>query len=124
MIATGTVADNLFALPAQLLEGLEIWLLSIFPVTHIPDELSKSIASVQNVITLEEHQGQCGLHETLASLLLKTLKVPIQYHTLFASGYPSGSYGSQQWHQEENNLGGKNLENRIAEFISNPYAGN
>jgi transketolase len=58
------------------------------------------------------------LHETLASLLLKQLKAPIEYHTLFASGYPSGRYGSQQWHLEENNLAGKNLENKIEEFIS------
>jgi transketolase len=117
IIGTGTVTDNLFKLPADILNHLEIWLVSQFPVLEIPKELSEKISSVKNVITLEEHQGQCGLHETLASLLLKQLNTPIQYHTLFASGYPSGKYGSQQWHQEENNLAGKNLENKIAEYI-------
>jgi transketolase len=48
---------------------------------------------------------------------LRQLKSPVDYHTLFASGYPSGRYGSQQWHLEENNLAGKNLENKISEFI-------
>ena len=124
VVATGTVADNLFKIPAHLLDNLEIWLVSQFPIINIPDELLKSITETQNIITLEEHQGQCGLHETFASLLLKKLSVPVKYNTLFASGYPSGKYGSQQWHQEENNLGGKNLENRIAEFISTQYAGN
>jgi len=118
VIATGTVTDNLFKLPVQLLDDLEIWLVSKFPVVTIPDELLAAITAVQTVITMEEHQGQCGLHETLASLLLKQLSVPIRYNTLFASGYPSGNYGSQQWHQEENNLGGTNLANRIAEFLS------
>ncbi|MFT3910217.1 MAG: hypothetical protein QM737_12380 [Ferruginibacter sp.] len=119
VIATGTVADNLFKLPQQIQDELEIWLVSKFPVYDIPAQLVESINSIKKVITLEEHQGQCGLHETLASLLLKQLNIPIKYHTLFASGYPSGRYGSQGWHQEENNLGGKNLENKIIEFIRN-----
>jgi transketolase len=118
VIGTGTVADNLFKLPDHISNDLEIWLLSKFPVYDIPEELLESISGIKNVITLEEHQGQCGLHETLASLLLKQLKTPVQYHTLFASGYPSGKYGSQQWHLEENSLAGENLENKIEEFIS------
>jgi transketolase len=119
IIGTGTVTDNLFKLPAALLDDLEIWLLSKYPVYDIPKELGENISEIKNVITIEEHQGQCGLHETLASLLLKQLTTPIQYNTLFASGYPSGKYGSQQWHLEENNLGGKNLEMKIKEFIRN-----
>jgi transketolase len=122
IIGTGTVVDNLFRLPGSLLDDLEIWLLSKFPVYDVPRELLEKIGHVKNVITLEEHQGQCGLHETLASLLLKRLNTPIQYNTLFANGYPSGKYGSQQWHLEENNLAGKNLENKVAEFISNAHA--
>jgi transketolase len=118
IIGTGTVTDNLFKLPATLLDDVEIWLLSKYPVYDIPKELIDSISEIKNVITIEEHQGQCGLHETLASLLLKQLTIAIQYNTLFASGYPSGKYGSQQWHLEENNLGGKNLEIKIKEFIS------
>jgi len=105
------------------LDKLEIWLLSKFPVYDIPQALLQTINNTKNVITLEEHQGQCGLHETFASLLLKQqLKMPIQYNTLFASGYPSGKYGSQQWHLEENGLAGKNLENKISEFISSKNA--
>lgn len=122
VISTGTVTDNLFKLPSHLLDEIEVWLLSKFPVNNIPDELMDKIATVKNVVTMEEHQGQCGMHETLASLLLKKLKTPIQYNTLFASGYPSGRYGSQQWHQEENNMAGKALEIKIEEFLSSTYA--
>lgn len=118
VIATGTVADNLFQLPEAILNALEVWLVSEFPVRSVPERLLQQISVVQNVITLEEHQGQCGLHETLASLLLQKLATAIKYHTLFASGYPSGRYGSQQWHQEENNLAGKNLEAKVLEFLS------
>lgn len=122
IISTGTVTDNLFKLPDYLLSDIEIWLLSQFPVYNIPQELLEKIGAVKNVITMEEHQGQCGLHETLASLLLKSLATPIKYNTLFASGYPSGRYGSQQWHQEENSLAGKNLETKIEDFLSIKHA--
>jgi transketolase len=122
IVGTGTVVDHLFNLPDLLLNGLEVWLLSKFPVYTVPGELLESISRSKKLITMEEHQGQCGLHETLASLLLKQLSTPIQYHTLFASGYPSGKYGSQKWHLEENNLAGRNLEHKIEEFISNTYA--
>ena len=122
VIGTGTVVDNLFKLSQQILDDLDIWLLSKFPVYDVPAELIERISEVKNVIVIEEHQGQCSLHETLASLLLKQLKTPIEYHTLFASGYPSGRYGSQQWHLEENNLAGKNLENKIDEFLSHYHA--
>jgi transketolase len=116
VIGTGTVVDNLFKLPAEIIEGLDIWLVSKFPVLELPEALIESINQTGIIITMEEHQGQCGLHETLASLLLKSLERPVSYHNLFATGYPSGKYGSQQWHQEENNLAGKNLENKIIEF--------
>ena len=122
IIGTGTVVDNLFRLPGELLDQLDIWLLGKLPVYDIPGALIERITQTRNVITMEEHQGQCGIHETLASLLLKQLKAGISYHTLYANGYPSGKYGSQQWHLEENNLAGKNLENKITEFISKTYA--
>jgi transketolase len=122
IISTGTVTDNLFKLPPHLLNEIEVWLLSRYPVNSIPDELIYKIATVKNVVTMEEHRGQCGMHETLASLLLKKLSTPIQYNTLFASGYPSGRYGSQQWHQEENNMAGKALEIKIEEFLRSTYA--
>lgn len=121
IIGTGTVADNLFKLSINLLNEVEIWLVSQYPIYDIPEELLEAIGDIKNVVTIEEHQGQCGLHETLASLLLKKLHTPINYHTLFASGYPSGKYGSQQWHLEENNMAGNNLEIKIKEFINTPY---
>lgn len=117
VLGTGTVTDNLFKLPEEILDDLEIWLISKFPLFDIPADMLNAIDKVGNIIIVEEHSGQCGLHEAFASLLLRQIKRPIQYHTLFASGYPSGRYGSQQWHLEENDLAGQNLENKISEFI-------
>jgi transketolase len=35
-----------------------------------------------------------------------------------AKGYPSGKYGSQKWHQEENSLAGKGLEAALKELLN------
>lgn len=117
LIGTGTVTDHIFQLEPSLLAGLEVWLVSQFPVHQLPEELIHSMEQIRNVITLEEHSGQCGMNEAVGSMLLRNLSVPIIYNSLFANGYPSGKYGSQQWHLEENHLAGANLAIAVSKFI-------
>lgn len=118
IIGTGPVLENVFTvLPAEVLDEVEIWVLSIFPVNDIPAELINKINEVKNVITIEEHSGQGGMHEALGSLLLGKLNTAIDYHTLYAKGYPSGKYGDQKWHQAENNLGGEGLKQELLKQI-------
>ena len=61
------------------------------------------------------------MHETLASLLLRNGVNKLNYFGLHSNGYPSGKYGSQNWHQTENNLAGKGLNDKLLEIIK--YAG-
>jgi transketolase len=117
VIGTGPVVENALNLESAIVEELDIWIVSRFPITTIPDELLEQISHLRRVITIEEHYGQCGLRETLAALLLETLGTSIRYHSLFARGYPSGRYGSQRWHQAENNLGGEGLKQTMIEFL-------
>jgi transketolase len=118
VIGTGPVLENIFNLPAEIVEGLEIWVLSIFPVTQVPDALVAKINSTGKLLTIEEHQGQCGMHESLASLLLGSINAPITFKPLYAKGYPSGRYGDQKWHQAENGLGGEELVKTLSEFVN------
>ena len=117
VIGTGPVLENIFNLPAEIVEGLEIWVLSIFPVTEVPEALLAKINSTGKLLTIEEHQGQCGMHETLASLLLGKITTPLTFKPLYAKGYPSGRYGDQKWHQAENGLGGEPLAKTLSEFV-------
>jgi transketolase len=117
VIGTGPVLENILALPAEVVDGLEIWALGIFPVTQVPDELIAAINSAKKLLTIEEHQGQCGMHECLASLLLGKVASAIAFKPLYASGYPSGKYGDQKWHQAENGLGGEELMKTVASFF-------
>ena len=116
VIGTGPVLENILQLEEA--KDLEVWLLSIFPVDTIPAELSEKINAIGKVLTIEEHQGQCGMHETLASLFLQNGNKANTYIPLYATGYPSGKYGNQLWHQEENGLAGTALLDSVQKLIN------
>lgn len=118
VIGTGPVLENICNQPDELIEDIAIWALSIFPVNEIPAPLIAEIASSARLLTIEEHQGQCGMNETLASLLLQQNIGPIRFEPLFAKGYISGRYGDQKWHQAENGLGGEELQHTFRRFFS------
>lgn len=118
VIGTGPVLGNLTNLPKDLYDQLEIWAISIFPIDTLPQDLIKAIEMTKKVVTLEEHKGQGGLNEALAPLLIKNIKVTFGYTTLFAQGYPSGRYGDQKWHLEENGLAGEKLASTIQEVLT------
>ena len=117
VVGTGPVVENICNLPAELVDGLEIWVLSVFPFDEIPAALITKINSTKRLLTIEEHQGQCGMHEAFSSKLLPHLQHTIQFKPLYAHGYPSGRYGDQKWHQAENNLGGDGLITEVKAWI-------
>lgn len=116
IIGTGPVLANVFEYP-ELIEDVEIWVVSTFPFGALPDELLEKINSTQKLITIEEHYQAGGLAESLAKDLLGKLSVAIQFHPICISGYISGKYGSQQWHLAENNLAGKNLQAQLIQYL-------
>lgn len=124
VIGTGPVLENICNLPAELSDGLEIWALGLFPVVELPEALIASVNRCQKLLTIEEHSGQCGMHECLAALLLGKCTAPLHFMPLFATGYPSGRYGDQRWHQAENGLGGEALQNSVKELLArnNPFS--
>jgi len=115
VVGTGPVTENI--LNSNFAEDLEVWVLSIFPIVHLPAELISSINATQKLITIEEHNGECGLRETLSYRLMNHLTSNIKILSLAASGYPSGKYGDQKFHQEENNLGGNGLLKELNAFL-------
>jgi transketolase len=114
VVGMGPVLQGLWHMGApELLDELEIWSVGTFPLQPIPTELAASIQTTRRVITLEEHYRACGLGEALSYLLLSSKLIPDSFSCLHAEGYPSGRYGSQRWHQEENGLAGPALALRL-----------
>jgi transketolase len=115
VVGTGPVVENILNL--EVANDLEVWVLSIFPMTDIPAELLTSINTTKKLVIIEEHRGEGGLRETFSYHLMNNMTSPVKLLSLSASGYPSGKYGDQKWHQAENNLGGEGLKKQIEAFI-------
>lgn len=115
VVGTGPVTENI--INSTMVDHLEVWVLSIYPIIQLPAELIASINATQKLITIEEHNGECGLRETLSYHLMNHLTSSIKILSLSASGYPSGKYGDQKFHQAENNLVGEGLERQLKDFL-------
>jgi transketolase len=121
VIGTGPVLENICN--SEFGDDLEIWILSIFPIEEIPADFIRSINGTKKLIVMEEHNGECGLRETISYHLMNHLSHHLRILSLSAKGYPSGKYGDQKWHQEENSLNGASMSREIEIFI-NQESGN
>ena len=115
VVGTGPVTENI--INAELARDLEIWVVSVFPVMELPVELVSAVNTTRKLITIEEHNGECGLRETLSFHLMNHLSGSIKINSLSAHGYPSGKYGDQKWHQAENDLGGEEMLKALRGFV-------
>jgi transketolase len=118
VVGMGPVLRSLYDMEApELLAELEIWSVGTFPLAALPPELAASIRATRRVITIEEHYRACGLGEALSYSMLTSGVVPDALVSLSASGYPSGRYGSQRWHQAESALAGPALAARLQQVL-------
>jgi len=116
IIGTGPVLANIFDFN-ELMDDVEVWLVSKFPYGEIPEEIVEVINTTKKLLVIEEHYQSGGLGESLSIQLLQKIKAPIYFQSLHALGYPSGKYGSQKWHQEESNLAGNKLKNQLLQLL-------
>lgn len=113
VIGTGPVMQNI----VNAFSNFDYWCVSMFPITEVPQALLESIHRTGKIIFVEEHYGEGGLRETLSFHLLGKIQKAVEVLSLHAAGYPSGKYGNQAWHQEENALAGENLINTVKGFL-------
>jgi transketolase len=118
VVGMGPVVQSLYALQdPELLDELEVWSVGTLPLEPLPAELLESIREKRRVVSLEEHYRAGGLGEALGYSLLVAGLAPRSFVSLHAAGYPSGRYGSQRWHLEENGLAGRPLHSRLQELL-------
>jgi transketolase len=103
VIALGPIALNALG-PASASGRAEVFAVSEVPLPlELPASLLSSIEATKNVLVIEEHVERGGLAEHLALKLLKAGLTP-RLETRAAKGYPSHTYGSQKFHQQESSL--------------------
>ena len=95
-----------------------LWVLSQLPVApdELPDEFVSDIESSGTLLVAEEHVATGGAGERIARCILERgLRVP-RFEVACARGYPSGLYGSQNWHRRESELDPRSLLERIVKL--------
>lgn len=107
LIAVGPLAGALWAACTPLPEARrpQIWALSELPLIEGPPRaLLASLAKSGHLAVVEEHVAQGGAGQALAAWLLGAGLAPKRFQHFSAQGYPSGTYGSQQFHRRESGL--------------------
>jgi transketolase len=118
VIGMGPVLGNLYEMSDEaLFDDLELWNVGLLPLEEIPGELLASIEEKRRIVTIEEHYRPGGLGEALSHQLLQRGVSLVSFTSLHAKGYPSGRYGSQRWHQEENALAGRALRSHLEQVL-------
>jgi len=81
----------------------ELWLVTEMPLSWetIPEAFLKKLSKSKKLGIVEEHVAQGGLAHHLIYVLIKNnISLPAVFHA-HAKGYPSQTYGSQQFHRRE-----------------------
>ncbi len=80
-----------------------LWVLSELPVLadEIPAALVEDIQRSGHLVVVEEHVAEGGAGQALAYALLLRGAAPQHFSHRHALGYPSGFYGSQNYHRKE-----------------------
>lgn len=113
----GPVIENVISVVKRLPPNtVDLWSIGEFPIAQIPENFRASVVNTGRLVTIEEHYRSGGLLENLAPYLVRMPSIHLE--SLVASGYPSGRYGSQKWHQEENGLGERGVEQAIMDILA------
>ena len=80
-----------------------LWVLSELPLLldEIPAALDEDIQRSGHLVVVEEHVAEGGAGQALAHALLLRGTAPKRFSHRHALGYPSGFYGSQNYHRKE-----------------------
>ena len=98
--AAGPLAGGILAAIEEAGLDADVWLVSELP-SDPPAEFLRSIRDADLLMAIEEHTAAGGFGYLLAHRLLAAGVSPRRFVHRCALGYPSGLYGSQQFHRRE-----------------------
>jgi transketolase len=108
LLMVGPLAGAICAASMTLPESQRpcAWILSEMPFSpsEIPADFLADLRRSQRLIVIEEHVAQGSAGAQLAHALAQLAAVPPHFNHRFALGYPSGYYGSQNYHRKESGL--------------------
>jgi transketolase len=116
-LAGGIIAP-LLSWPAS--ERPSVWILSELPIApaSLPEGLLHDVARTGTLVVVEEHVAHGGAGQMLAYALLERGAAPARMVHRCALGYPSGRYGSQQYHRRDCGLDPESVAALLRSFRS------
>jgi len=109
IICAGPIAGQVWALALQRPPDARpsVWVVSELPLTDHPPPAAclAQIGGGGDLAVIEEHVAHGGVAAMLAQYLLQHDIRPRRFHALYARGYPSSTYGSQQFLRAQGGLG-------------------
>lgn len=111
---SGLAWEALINLPEN--ERPSVWAVCEFAFKTLPDKFLRQI-SEKNLYVLEEHVCQGGLGSQLSYELIKRNIAVAKFVHRFALGYPTGRYGSQNFHRIQCGLDVNSIFSLIRENI-------
>jgi transketolase len=115
VITQGPVVKN--ALKAmEGLENVDLFSILTLPILTLSPEILNSIALSKRVLVIEEHVERGGLAEYLLLQLTRAGLKLDSFEALNAKGYPSKTYGNQDFHWKESGLDVENIQQYITKL--------
>ena len=84
----------------------ELWVLGELPVNNLEEMPAELITHVveRGLCVVEEHCRQGGVGQQLSHLMLSESLFPKRYLSFHSNGYPTGRYGSQDFHRNQSGI--------------------
>jgi transketolase len=105
LVVVGPLAGGILGAAMQVRDPIRpsLWVLSELPVLadEIPAALVEDVQRSGHLVVVEEHVASGGAGQGLAHTLLLRGAAPRRFSHRHALGYPSGFYGSQDFHRKE-----------------------
>jgi len=111
----GSIARAVHDLEAALRP--ELWVVSELPLEACPppEEFATRLERAPAVWAVEEHVAQGGFGRMLSAWVLERGYHPKAFRHWHAAGYPSGVFGSQEFHRTESGINAAKIRHAILE---------
>lgn len=121
IVACGPIAGAAWEAAAQLeLAKISFWICSELPIAgdRIPPPMLDKISAAAELLVVEEHTAHGGAGMNLVHQLALLGTAPRSFRHLCAQGYPSGRYGSQQFHRIESGIDAATIKSTIEDCLA------
>ncbi len=115
LLVVGPLAGSLLTVLAPIAETQRpsLWVLSELPIIDLPDTLLEDLQRSGHLYVVEEHVTHGSAGQMLAHYLLTHSIAPLRFTHRAAHGYPSGLYGSQNFHRRECGLDAETIAREL-----------